>query len=232
MSNTTARATRRHRFVIIDQRAVEDTRLSWAAQGLLACLLSRPDDWKVLVNDLRKRGDVGRDGIYRLLRELRNAGYAKFVRSRDEQGRIRGGTYLVQEIATSPHPDLPYSAEPETVMLESARPEALPKTSWRETQEEPTRQTTTNNRHAVKSFMEFPPWVPEELPKPAQQQVATLDARTAQSVVDEWAVLLELGAIRSSPIGYLRSLVMRAQTGDFHPKYTKEMAELRESEEA
>ena len=61
MSNTIIRAARRHRFVIIDQRAIEDVRLSWAARGLLGYLLSRPDDWKVLVNDLRKRGDLGRD---------------------------------------------------------------------------------------------------------------------------------------------------------------------------
>jgi hypothetical protein len=64
MSNTIIRARRRHRFVILDQRAVEDTRLSWAARGLLAYLLSRPDDWRVLINDLRKRGDLGRDGTF------------------------------------------------------------------------------------------------------------------------------------------------------------------------
>jgi hypothetical protein len=77
MSTTIIRAPRRHRFVIIDQRAIEDTSLSWAARGLLGYLLSRPDDWKVLVNDLRKRGDLGRDGIYRLLRELRSAAAGK-----------------------------------------------------------------------------------------------------------------------------------------------------------
>ena len=44
MTNTIIRAQRRHRFVIVDQRAVEDSRLSWAARGLLAYLLSRPDD--------------------------------------------------------------------------------------------------------------------------------------------------------------------------------------------
>ena len=90
MSQTIIRAPRRHRFVILDQQAVEDTRLSWAARGLLAYLLSRPDDWRVLINDLRKRGDLERDGIYKLLRELRDTGYVQFLRSRDEQGRIRG----------------------------------------------------------------------------------------------------------------------------------------------
>jgi len=61
MSHTIIRARRRHRFVVLDQGAVEDTRLSWAARGLLGYLLSRPDDWKVLIGDLRKRGDLGRD---------------------------------------------------------------------------------------------------------------------------------------------------------------------------
>jgi hypothetical protein len=88
MSTTIIRAPRRHRFVIIDQRAIEDTSLSRAARGLLGYLLSRPDDWKVLVNDLRKRGDLGRDGIYRLLRELRHAGYMRFLRKRDRQGQV------------------------------------------------------------------------------------------------------------------------------------------------
>lgn len=82
MSQTIIRARRRHRFLIIDQRAIEDDRLSWAARGLLGYLLSKPDDWKVLVNDLRKRGDLGRDGIYRLLKELRTVGYARYVRLR------------------------------------------------------------------------------------------------------------------------------------------------------
>ena len=58
MSQTIIRAPRRHRFLILDQQAVEDIRLSWAARGLLAYLLSRPDDWRVLINDLRNRGDL------------------------------------------------------------------------------------------------------------------------------------------------------------------------------
>lgn len=114
--------------MIIDQHAIEDSRLSWAARGLLGYLLSRPDDWKVLVNDLRKRGDLGRDGIYKLLRELREAGYVHFIRSRDKQGRIRGGTYMVQEIADPPHPELPDTVEPETAVPVPVNPEALPTT--------------------------------------------------------------------------------------------------------
>jgi hypothetical protein len=87
VSHTIIRARRRHRFVIVDQHAVEDTRLSWAARGLLGYLLSRPDDWKVMVRDLQRRGDLGRDGIYRLLKELRAVGYVRFEQTRDGSGR-------------------------------------------------------------------------------------------------------------------------------------------------
>ena len=110
IGNTIIRARRRYRFLIIDQQAVEDPRLSWAARGLLGYLLSRPDDWKVLIKDLQRRGDLGRDGIYKLVKELREAGYVHFHRARDHQGRIRGGTYYVREVPSSPHPELPETA--------------------------------------------------------------------------------------------------------------------------
>jgi hypothetical protein len=46
----------------------------------------------VLVNDLKKRGNLGRDGIYGLLRELRSSGYVRFERNRDVQGRMRSSS--------------------------------------------------------------------------------------------------------------------------------------------
>ncbi len=96
MSNTIIRAPRRYRFVTIDQSAVEDSRLSWAARGPLGYLLSRPDDWKVLVKDLQCCGNLGRDGIYRLLRELRDVDYVRYQKARDTRGRMHGGDYIVR----------------------------------------------------------------------------------------------------------------------------------------
>lgn len=72
MTQTIRRATRRRQFVVLEQRTVEDGRLSWAARGLLTYLLSRPDEWQVRVTDLKRRGDLKRviepillDRIYR-----------------------------------------------------------------------------------------------------------------------------------------------------------------------
>ena len=146
MRNTIIRVPRRERFVVMDQRAVEDDRLSWAARGLLGYLLSRPDDWKVLVNDLRKRGNLGRDGIYRLLRELRTVGYARFLRMRDKHGRIRGGIYIIREIADSPDPDLPDTVLPETAVPDTANPGALPTTDLNLIRTTTTTPTTTKER--------------------------------------------------------------------------------------
>ena len=231
MSQTIIRAPRRHRFVILDQRAVEDTRLSWAARGLLAYLLSRPDDWRVLINDLRKRGDLGRDGIYKLLRELRDTVYMQFQRSRDEQGRIRGGTYLVQEISTPPHPDLPDTAEPDTVLPDPVKPEALPKT------DRYLKQTTTTTPITTKGCgsrsetevdqIEFAPWVPDDLKAPAINKVARLEPTAAQLVIDEWSGIIATDRIESSLLGYLHALVNRFESGKFRLQYADEVAEMR-----
>jgi len=235
MTTTIIRAPRRQRFLVVDQRVVEDERLSWAARGVVCYLLSRPGNWKVLPKDLQKRGDLGRDGIYRVLRELLKVGYAEYHQIRDAQGRIRGGVYIIHEARLSPHPDLPHAVGPEAEPPDSARPEALPNTERNKERTTSTRQTTTHNGDHCHSSsqppVEIPAWVAKELRQPARQQVAALDPPVAQTVIDEWAVLLELGAIHRSPIGYLRSLVMRAQAGAFHPKYAEDMAMLRDHEE-
>ena len=70
-TTTIIRAQHRHRFLIIDLRAVEDARLFWAARGLLSYLISRPDKLESSRSkDLQHRGDLKRDGIYKLLREF------------------------------------------------------------------------------------------------------------------------------------------------------------------
>lgn len=230
MSTTIIRAPRRHRFVIIDQRAIEDTGLSWAARGLLGYLLSRPDDWKVLVNDLRKRGDLGRDGIYRLLRELRQAGYMRFVRKRDRQGRIRGSTYIVREIAVSPHPDLPDTDQPNEAVPYTANPGALPTTDL-DLRRTTTTPTTTKERSSScenkNSIVEFAAWVPDELRRGALEKVTRLSSVEAQILIDEWAGDMAADLIETSPLGYLHALVSRYEQGDLFLHFAEDVAAIR-----
>ena len=231
MSNTIVRAPRRSRFVIIDQSAVEDSRLSWAARGLLGYLLSRPDDWKVLVNDLRKRGDLGRDGIYRLLKELRATGYMRFERSRDEHGRICGGRYIVQEIAGPPDPDLPDSVKQSRAKPTPAKPGTLPNT---DVNLKTTTTTPTITKVSCRSGsciddcgLEFAPWVPLDIRALALEKVARLNTAEAQIVIDEWAGIMATDRIESSPLGYLHAMVSRLEAGEFRMHYADEVADIR-----
>lgn len=220
MSNTIIRIPRRQRFVIVDQRAIEDEALSWAARGLLAYLLSRPDDWKVLVNDLKRRGNLGRDGIYRLLRELRDTGYIRYQPHRGADGRLRGGSYYVSEIPQAPHPDLPGSVSPDAASPDPVKPEALLNKDFKQ---KPTTTTTTTTKHRPGrspgvNRVEFADWVPADLRDSAERVVAPIDSETAQTVVDEWAGAIAAGSIDRSLVGYLAALVARCQAGDFVPK--------------
>jgi hypothetical protein len=224
VTNTIIRAPRRQRFLIIDHRAVEDEALSWAARGLLAYLLSRPDDWKVLVGDLRRRGNLGRDGIYKLLRELRDTGYIHYQPNRGPDGRLRGGTYYVSETPQAPLPDLPDTVSPDPV-----KPEALLNKDF---DKKRTTTTTTTTKHGPGrghkvNRIEFANWVPAKLRVSAERQVAPLDPDMAQTVIDEWAGAIAAGSIKSSPLGYLIALVTSSQAGGFVPKLADNVADKR-----
>lgn len=62
-------------YVTINKTALNDNNLSFKAKGIFAYLMSRPDDWKCQVNDLKNHAKDGRDSIYAGLKELREHGY-------------------------------------------------------------------------------------------------------------------------------------------------------------
>ena len=128
VANTIIRAPRRNRYLVIDQRIVDDTRLSWAARGMLPYLLSRPDTWTMRVTDLKRRGNLGRDGTYKRTNELRSAGYMDFQQGREMQCRIRGGDYIVRETPNPPRPELPDTDPQDLAAPDTVDPEGLPTT--------------------------------------------------------------------------------------------------------
>lgn len=84
-------------FVMIDRRAVENPKLSWKAKGLLAYLLSRPDDWTVRFRDLAKRAPDGAHTVRMAMKELRTAGHVT-VETVREAGRITKWIYHIHEV--------------------------------------------------------------------------------------------------------------------------------------
>lgn len=110
-------------YVSIRNETLEDYRLSWAARGMLAYLLTKPPHWEVRVKQLQREGPTGRDGVYAILRELENAGYIEREEIRDS-GKIKGIAYVVKETPSvdSPCTEKPYTAEPCTDQPYTANP--------------------------------------------------------------------------------------------------------------
>ncbi len=104
-------------YTVLRNETLSDRRLSWAARGLLAYLLSKPDHWRVspahLVTETEgARVSSGRDAVYALLGELEDAGYIVRAQARGEDGRM---TAVERHIHETPQPAAPLTAQPETV---------------------------------------------------------------------------------------------------------------------
>ncbi len=77
---------RPNNFVMMDKTFLEDPRLSFKAKGILAYLLSKPDNWKVIVGNLVNYSADGKSSVYAGLKELKECGYYKKIPIRNEAG--------------------------------------------------------------------------------------------------------------------------------------------------
>jgi hypothetical protein len=111
MSDTVIRVSRRERYVTLDKRFLEDPRLGWRAKGILAYLLSKPNDWKVMMCDLLERSDDGRDSVYAGLKELEQHGYIERERLRGAGGKLGQVETIVYEWPEE-DPQFPRKLEP------------------------------------------------------------------------------------------------------------------------
>ena len=91
---------RENPYVQIDRAALEDNRLSWKARGILAYLLSKPDDWSIHLFDIINHGTDGRDAVQGALKELEKFGYAKLELVRNENGQVGGKEWVICEAPT------------------------------------------------------------------------------------------------------------------------------------
>lgn len=99
-------------YFAVSRKTAQDSRLSFEARGILFYLLSKCDTWEVRVEDLKREGGIGRDKVYRILRELTAAGYLRRDRiNNPKTGQWAWGDYLVYEVSC---PEKPYTENPYT----------------------------------------------------------------------------------------------------------------------
>ncbi len=74
-------------FTVIRNEVLRDTRLSYKARGLLAAILSRPDNWRTDAVSLAREGKEGRDAVRAGLTELEENGYLKRFTEQNDKGQ-------------------------------------------------------------------------------------------------------------------------------------------------
>lgn len=89
---------RENPYVMLNKTGLNDPNLSYKAKGILAYLMSKPDDWKVIVADLANHSTDGEFAVRSGLKELIDNGYANFQRERDPETMVyTEGSYNVYE---------------------------------------------------------------------------------------------------------------------------------------
>ncbi|MGE7793939.1 DnaD domain protein [Lysinibacillus fusiformis] len=111
------RVVKNENFVVLDKGFLNDDQLSWKAKGLLAYMLSLPDDWDFCLTDLATRSKCGREATANIINELILAGYLQKVQGRTKDGKFGKVEFVVFEVskrAVQPSTGYPSTAAPQT----------------------------------------------------------------------------------------------------------------------
>lgn len=75
-------------FVMMDKRVLATPKLSYKAKGILAYLLSRPDNWTINISDVVNHSSDGEFAVRAGLKELIAAGYVRRKAERNDKQQI------------------------------------------------------------------------------------------------------------------------------------------------
>jgi len=71
------RVAKNSNYTVMNRTALNDTRLSWKAKGIIAYMLSMPDDWVFYTTELVKHSTDGEKSFRAGFKELKEFGYVK-----------------------------------------------------------------------------------------------------------------------------------------------------------
>lgn len=84
----------------------KDKNLSLKAKGLLAMVLTLPDNWDFTINGIEAITKEGKTAIYSAIDELKEHGYCKVTSVRDEKGTFKGNDYTFIENPYMENPNM------------------------------------------------------------------------------------------------------------------------------
>lgn len=94
------RQKRKDNFTVVNNDILQNSKLSWAAKGMLVYLLHLPDGWQINVADLWNRSKNGRDATAAIIKELIQAGYVTRTKVKGEKNLFKGYDYTVSDEPT------------------------------------------------------------------------------------------------------------------------------------
>lgn len=115
------RVEKNKNYVVLNRTALNDERLSWKAKGIIAYMLSMPDDWKFYIEELAGHAKDGVDSLRSGIKELSKHGYVKRFPIRDEKTKkiIEWETVIYESPQSKkpdrefPHMEKPYMENPQ-----------------------------------------------------------------------------------------------------------------------
>ena len=108
-------------YACISNRLLRDERLSFKARGLLAMLLSYPDNWELNIGHLASQSNrEGKSAIKSAIAELISSGYLLQEQRKDARGRFLGWRKMILESNLVSA----VAATAETIALQAVSPQA------------------------------------------------------------------------------------------------------------
>lgn len=202
------RVAQRHRYTVVDRRAVTDQSLSFRARGLLVWLLDKPDDWTIRSDTLSEAATEGREAVRSAMRELQDRGY--LVKRAVAPSLGGGSEWVLYEVPPTPEDG---SAErPETRLSGAAeRPET--RTSGNPSAQKPAPITKTDllpkteraapkaqrPQAAVVADAMVKAWWESQHPRPTQNFMGVV--KVVQKLMEAgWHPLDVAKALRDAPV--------------------------------
>lgn len=135
-------------YTIISNDVLRDQNLSFRARGILASILSRPDNWRTDSESLARESKEGRTAILTALKELEQVGYLQRKKYQNEKG------HWVTESLVFDKPQNPTYGNPTSVEPTSDNPTLLEELYKNELEEVDITQSGINASDVVASYVD------------------------------------------------------------------------------
>lgn len=99
---------KKRNYTVLDNSFIKDVTLSWKAKGVMAYLLSLPEDWTIHLSEIETHATDGKDSLRSALKELKEHKYLKAYQKK-ENGKFGEMVYIIIE---NPQTEIPYTENP------------------------------------------------------------------------------------------------------------------------